>query len=167
MHPCRTEKYDIISGRKLTYGWLEWFGHCILGVIKLLHVGIILHLVAPSCWAKSGAVCGIPKLLLTYLEISRGQVEFDWWQRQPITLSNTYFLLHKPNFYCKFLTVGLIATIVFDLNVQIQRDIRSVHFVAFVVWAVELFINLGSQPTVLFSILQLEQSWMFYLQGLQ
>lgn len=54
----------------------------------------------------------------------------------------------------------------FEFDMQVQRDIRSVDFVAPLVRAREIFLYLYSQPSILFTILKLIQFEVFILQAL-
>ena len=63
---------------------------------------------------------------------------------------------------CKLLAVCLVSTVVFYLNMQVQRALAAVDFLAVFVRADILAINLFGRPSVvLFAIVLIVQSILF------
>lgn len=54
--------------------------------------------------------------------------------------------------YCEFFSVGFVAAVMLDLDVEVQGDIRAIELIAFVIGTLEFLLNFDCQPSIFLSV---------------
>jgi len=70
-------------------------------------------------------------------------------------------------FYCKFFPIGFVATVMFEFDVEVKRDIRAINFIAFFVGAGEVLFDFDSKPSIFLSVFELIKFQILVLNALK